>query len=85
MDLELNWNKDDKDVISNIDGSLLVEKNCTINMNVNFNLKIAAQKVTIYFQRLILNYNLESTIFVLYIILFNHFVIGYFLNNVVIN
>ena len=45
LDLDLNWKKDDLDNISYINGSLLVEKNCTINMNINFNSRIATEKV----------------------------------------
>ena len=45
MDLELIWKKDNRDVVSYINGNISTEKNCTVNMNIDFNLQVFNEKV----------------------------------------
>jgi len=50
--LDLSWIKDDRDTISNIIGTLNSDKNCSINLGINFNVKIILDKVIIVYCKL---------------------------------
>lgn len=45
IDMNINWIKENKGIITDINGNLFVEKNCTLDINIKFNLKIATEKV----------------------------------------